>query len=228
MKWLFFVILTVFSLCCTGRMAAEVHYKPHISIGARAGMSMSEVSFSPSVRQSWSMGSCGALTFRYSEEKLFGFIAELGWTRRGWKENYEELPFSYSRSLTYLTLPVLTHIYFGGDRVLCFVNLGPSVSYLIGSSIDSNFDYHNPASVPDYPRNRRTEQLSMEIKNKFDYGISAGLGVEFRITPRNSVLLEGRFYYGLGNIYSATKSDVFSASRNMNIEVTLGYNFRLR
>ncbi len=228
MKRLIFVLLCVFSLLGINHMSAEVHYKPHISIGARAGMSMSQVSFSPSVRQSWGMGSCGALTFRYSEEKLFGFIAELGWTRRGWTENYEELPFTYSRSLTYITLPVLTHIYFGGDRLLCFVNLGPSVSYLIGSSIDSNFDYHNPGAVADYPRNRRTEQLTMEIKNKFDYGISAGLGAEFRITPRNSIVLEGRFYYGLGNIFPSSKADTFSASRNMNIEVSLGYNFRLR
>ena len=74
-------------------LRAETHYKPHVSIGARAGASLGQMSFSPSVKQLWNMGSTGAVTFRYTEEKIFGLIAELGWVQRGWKENYELYPF---------------------------------------------------------------------------------------------------------------------------------------
>ena len=95
---------------------AETHYKPRISVGGKAGVSMAMMSFSPSVKQSWNMGTAGAVTFRYTEEKLFGLVAELGWVQRGWKENFEEHPFAYSRSLTYINLPILTHIYFGSRR----------------------------------------------------------------------------------------------------------------
>ena len=35
-------------------------------------------------------------------------------------------------------------------------------------------------------------------------------------------------FIGLGNIYPAAKADTFSASRNTSIEITLGYNFRLK
>ena len=216
-------------LCGTAAMRAETHYKPHISIGARAGASLGEMSFSPSVKQLWNTGSTGAVTFRYTEEKLFGLIAELGWVQRGWKENYELLPFEYSRTLTYINLPLLTHIYFGSPRFKGFVNLGPQVSFLLGESTKANFDYNNPTTVPDYPANRRqTEQLYTPVKNKFDYGICAGAGIEFYVSRRNSLSLEGRFYYGLGNIYPSAKADTFSASRSMSIEVTLGYFFRLK
>ena len=209
-------------------LRAETHYKPHVSIGARAGASLGQMSFSPSVKQLWNMGSTGAVTFRYTEKKIFGLIAELGWVQRGWKENYELYPFEYSRTLTYINLPLLTHIYFGTPRFKGFVNLGPQVAYMIGESTSANFDYANVASVPDYPRNRRTEQLNMAIKNRFDYGICASVGCEFYVQPRHSLLVEGRFYYGLGNIFPAAKADVFGASRCMSIEVSLGYFFRLK
>lgn len=209
--------------------SAETHYKPRISFGARGGMSLGTMTFSPSVKQKWTSGSTGALTFRYTEEKLFGLVAELGWVQRGWEEDFEGAPFSYSRHLTYLQLPIMTHIYFGSHRFKCFVNLGPQICYMIGDDIKSNFDYHHPESVEGFPnRNRMTEQMWTPVKNKFDYGICGSLGGEFFVQPRHSILLEARYYFGLGNIYPATKADTFSASRAMSIEVSLGYFFRLK
>lgn len=225
MKRYLFIILMVLSVAT---VSGQTHYQPHISIGGRAGMSLGEMSFSPSVKQKWNKGTTGAVTFRYTEEKLFGLIAEIGWVQRGWAENYEELPLSYSRTLTYIDIPLLTHIYFGSKRFKAFFNLGPQVSILVGSSIDSNFDYKNPGSVSGYPKNRQTEQLWADEKNKFDYGICASVGFEFFVQPRHSVLVEGRYYYGLGNIYPAAKADTFSASRNMSIEVSLGYFFKVK
>lgn len=209
--------------------AAQTHYKPHVSIGAKAGMTLSSMAFSPSVKQSMNDGTTGAVTIRYAEEKIFGLIAEFGWSQRGWKENFEESPCSYSRSLTYLQLPLLTHIYFGAPRFKCFVNLGPEFSYLIADNISSNFDYHNPAQAEGFPTTARmTEQMSMAVSNKFDYGITGGVGFEFYISPRNSISVEGRYYFGLGNIFPSAKADTFSASRNTSIEITVGYNFRIR
>lgn len=221
------LLLCAIALCavCSN---AETHYKPHISIGARAGVSLSNVSFSPSIKQGLAMGTAGTVCFRYSEEKLFGVIAEFGWADRGWKENYELLPLEYRRRITYVTLPILTHIYFGPRRVKFFVNLGPSFSLMLGSGTTSNFNYNNISEVPDFPRNRRTEQLTAKITNSFDYGINGGLGMEVFITRGHSVLLEARYYFGLGNIFPSSKADTFSASRNNSIEVSLGYYFRLK
>lgn len=208
---------------------AQTHYKPHLSVGFKGGMTMSEMSFSPSVKQSFTDGTTGAVTFRYTEEKLFGLIAEFGWAQRGWKEKFDESPCRYSRALTYLHLPLLTHIYFGSPRFKCFFNLGPEFAFMIADKITANFDYRDPYHAEGFPtKARMTEQLAMDVKNKFDYGIVGGFGVEFYVTPRNSVTLEGRYYFGLGNIFPAAKADTFSASRNTSIEITVGYNFRLK
>lgn len=218
------IIAAMVALCA----GAETHYKPHISIGARGGATLSEVTFSPAVKELWTPGTTGALMFRYTEEKLFGFIVELGWVQRGWGEDFEGAPLNYSRRLTYLDVPFMTHIYFGSRRFKGFVNLGPEVSYLLSSSIKSNFDYTNPLSDPNFPtKNRYTDQLAMDITNRMDYGICGGIGCEFYLAPRHSVLLEGRYYFGLGNIFPSSKADVFGASRPMSIEISLGYFFLL-
>lgn len=223
------LLSVIFLFVPTGSVVAQTHYKPHVSVGVKGGMTMSEMSFSPSVKQKQTKGTAGAVTFRYAEEKLFGLIAELGWSQRGWEENFEESPCTYSRALTYLKMPLLTHIYFGSPRFKCFVNLGPEFAYMISDKIKSNFDYRNPFQAEGFPNKARmTEQMSMSVKNKFDYGITGGVGIEFYATPRNSMTLEARYYFGLGNIFPAAKADTFSASRNTSIEICLGYNFRIR
>jgi len=208
---------------------AQTHYKAHISIGAHAGATMSRLDISPSVPQSFLQGYMGAVRFRYTEEKLFGLVAELGFTQRGWKEKYEDSPLQYQRRFTYLTLPVMTQIIFGSRRVKCFVNLGPEVSYMIGESVSANYDYTRPTAAPGWPDvPRQTEQMVMPVKNKFDYGITGGIGCEFYVQPRHSLTLEVRYYFGLGNVFPASKSDTFSASRCTSIEAALGYYFRLK
>lgn len=226
---LFRVVLIALTVGLPSVVLAETHYQSHISVGVRAGADMGRVDMSPSIRQSWLWGGLGAFTFRYAEEKIFGLQAELGLTTRGWRENFEEVDMHYSRSLTYLTLPVMTHINFGGPRVRCFFNLGPEVSLMLGEKISADFDYTNLSSVSHWPeRPRQTAQLNMDIANRFDYGITAGAGGEFYITPRSSVTLEARYYFGLGNLFKASKSDHFSASRCSTIQFSIGYNFRIK
>lgn len=208
---------------------AQTHYIPHVWVGGHAGMTMSEMSFSPSVRQSMVQGMTAGLSFRYAEERHVGLIAEFNISQRGWKEDFEGAPFSYSRRLTYMEIPVLTHIFFGSPKFKGFFNLGPVVGYMIGDNIKSDFDYAHPDQVPGFPlSNRSTEQMAMEIKNKFDYGITAGAGCEFVVKRRHAFTLEARYYFGLGNIYPSSKKDTFSASRGTSIMVTLGYMFRLK
>ncbi len=216
--------VAVSALCAS----AQRHYKPHIHVGAHAGMSMSSTSFYPSVSESLLQGFQAGVSFRYAEERHVGLLAELNLTQRGWKENYDEYPFAYQRRLTYIELPVMTHIFFGSRVVKGFFNLGPQIGYMIGEKITSSFDYANAASVPGFPASHRTEQLAMKISNKFDYGITAGAGVEFTIARRNCIALEGRYYYGLGNIFPSSKKDYFSSSRGSSILVTLSYMFRIK
>ena len=224
-RHLLYIILSLISFGAF----AQRQYTPKFYIGGKAGMALSKMTFEPSVKQSMLTGYMGGLTLKYTEEKHFGLIAEILIEQRGWSENFEEHPFSYDRKLTYLQIPLLTHIYFGSDKFKGFFNLGPEVGYLISDKISANFDYNNIDNVPNFPtKNRMTEQLYTPVKNKFDYGISAGLGGEFLFKQRHAISLEARYYFGLGNIYPDSKRDTFSASRSMSIMVTLGYSFRLK
>jgi hypothetical protein len=65
----------------------------------------------------------------------------------------------------------------------------------------------------------------MAVEKKFDYGIAAGLGAEYSIPGAGHLLLEARYYYGLGNIYGDTKRDFFGSSNYGNIVVKLSYLF---
>ncbi|MCM1349013.1 MAG: PorT family protein [Firmicutes bacterium] len=226
-----FLFVILFSVLATlpPRAFAQRAYDPHFSIGGKAGVTFSNMSFAPSIEQSMLQGISVGAVARYVEEKYFGLVAELNIEQRGWKETFDETEFDYQRRLTYIQLPVMTHIYFGSDKFKGFFNLGPSVGYLISDSRSANFDYNNPAAVEGFPiANRHVNQMSMEIKNHFDYGICAGAGLELIIKRKHSFILEGRYYYGLGNIFSAKKKDEFSASRGTSIQVALGYMFHIK
>ena len=67
----------------------------------------------------------------------------------------------------------------------------------------------------------------MDVEKRFDYGIAAGVGLEYSVPRVGHFLVEGRYYYGLGNIYGDSKRDYFSKSNNTNIVVRLTYLFDL-
>ena len=212
----------------TAVAVAQRHYIPHVHVGVHGGVSMSRQSFYPSIKESMLNGINMGFSFRYAEERHVGLLAELNIEQRGWKEDFEEAPFSYQRRLTYLELPIMTHIFFGSRTVKGFINLGPELCCMIGDKITADFPYMDAPRISGFPANRRYEQMQMGISNRFDYGITAGAGIEFVIRRRHSITLEGRYYYGLGNIYPSAKKDIFSASRGSSIQVTLGYLFRLK
>lgn len=205
---------------------AQTHYSSRVYIGAHGGADFSRVVFTPGVTQSFNIGGNAGLNFRYIEEKHFGFIVEANWEQRGWKEDFEELPYKYARTVNYIHVPFLAHIYFG-NRGKFFINAGPSVSFMVGESTDANFDI-NTVKDNHLFSNRITYQYFEPVRQKVDYGISGGLGGEFSINRRNSLYLEARFYYGLGNVLKSGRTENIRGSNSMSISVALGYWFRVK
>ena len=225
MRQLTLIITAFFALLAT----AQTHYEGTIAVGGKAGASLSRVNFNPSVEQTMLPGMTAGVMFRYVEEKNFGLIAELNLTQRGWKENFEESDYRYSHRFSYLELPIMTHIFFGNQRVKGFFNLGPELNVMLGNGINSNFSYEEADGL-DYfiDDTRHIEQMTMKVNNRFDYGICGGAGMEINLNPKHSLLLEGRFYYGLTDVFPNHKTDIFSSSNSMSITVTLGYFYRLK
>ena len=106
-----------------------------------------------------------------------------------------------------------------------FVQLGPQIGIYLNESTKTNV-------VPGYgtltPRSSNVvAQDTMAVENKFDYGIAAGAGIEFSHRKLGHLMLEGRYYYGLGNIYGNSKADVFGRSNFGQIVIKATYLFDL-
>jgi hypothetical protein len=225
MRRIAFLLTALTALLAT----AQTHYEGTIAVGGKAGASFSRVNFNPTVQQVMLPGMTAGVMFRYIEEKNFGLVAELNMTQRGWKEAFEESDYSYNHRFTYLELPIMTHIFFGNQRIKGFFNLGPEINVMLGDGINSNFNYQTAGEM-DYFINgtRHVEQMNMDVNNRFDYGICAGAGMELNLNAKHSLLLEGRFYYGLTDVFPNHKTDIFSSSNSMSVTVTLGYFYRLK
>ena len=224
MRHIAFIVTALAVLSALG----QTHYEGTLSVGGKAGASFSRVGFNPTVQQTMSPGMTAGVMVRYIEENNFGLVAELNLTQRGWKEQFDDSDYSYSHRFTYLELPIMTHIFFGNKRVKGFFNLGPEINVMVGDGIQSNFAYSDAADLDYFKQDaRHTEQLTMPVKGKLDYGICGGAGMEFCLNSKQSLLLEGRFYYGLTDVFPNHKTDIFSSSNPMTATVTLGYFYRI-
>lgn len=220
------VLSALFLTCCLNCIAQDFR-AGNIYAGVKGGINMSRVFFTPNIQQSFIPGVNLGVTFRYIEESYFGLIAEVNFEQRGWKEDFDGAQFEYSRTLNYLQVPLLTHIYFGKDNRF-FLNLGPEIGVMLGESTNSNFNYKDIEAVPDFPSKLRTTyQYQLEADNRIDYGISAGLGGEISAGPKNSIYVEGRGYYGLGNVLKSGRTELFKGSNSLSLMLSVGYWFRL-
>ena len=128
---------------------------------------------------------------------------------------FEDQPeYKYSRTINYLELPILTHIYFGNKNFRFFINLGPKIGYALGEKTDENLNGASP--------NTENTQHDMAIEKKFDWGLCGGPGIEIR-TGIGSFLLEGRYYYALGDIFNSRQEDYFSKSASQVFSAKISY-----
>lgn len=222
-------VLAVLVLAASLSVRAQIgDYRNNLAVGINGGVNFSSVSFSPSIKQTNHQGIHGGVTARYICEKYFAMICgvqvELNYSQRGWKEKIEDgSGNTYQRTLNYLEIPFLAHIAFGRERgVRFFLNAGPQMNFFLSDKEEKGGGEWNPAYRP----NGVVYQYGKAVDNKFDYGITGGLGLEVR-TGIGHFLVEGRYYYGLSDIYGNSKKDDFSRSGNSTICGKITYLFDL-
>ena len=216
-------------------------HRNDLAVGVNGGYVISSVGFTPKVTQDSHTGITFGLSMRYTCEKYFSTIcsiaAEVNYARIGWKERIlttddqpvinavTGMPETYQRDLNYIQVPIFAHLAWGRERkgVQFFFKAGPQFGYLLGESTKSSFSFADRNTAD--RSNQTCAQDTMSVENKLDYGIAAGLGLEYSIPRVGHFLLEGRYYYGLGNIYGDSKRDYFSKSNHSNIVVKLTYLF---
>ncbi len=235
------LILAAAMTVAAGAAAQIGKYRNDLSIGVNGGCVLSNVGFTPKVNQAFHGGITGGLSFRYVCEKYFSTIcavqAEVNYAQIGWKENILDindapvinsvtgLPEEYSRTINYIQIPVFAHLGWGREEkgFQFFFQAGPQVGFCLSESTKTNFNVED-ANFADRV-NHTVAQDTMAVENKFDYGIAAGLGLEYSHPKVGHFQLEARYYYGLGNIYGDSKKDYFGKSNFGNIVVKLTYLF---
>ncbi|MBK5719701.1 PorT family protein [Dysgonomonas sp. Marseille-P4677] len=228
-KQIFLLLIAAF--CVTFLNAQKKKFEPEWTVGVGFGPTFSSVDFqrpvpSERLRTKSSQQYFGGISIKYISEKNLGFIAELNYSQQGWEQFFQDHPeYEHSHQLNYLELPILTHIYFG-NKVRFIINLGPKVGFLISDSEKMNNALFEHLGSGDLPANEVTHQYYRMADKKIDYGIMGGLGLEFK-TGIGSFALEGRYYFGLGDIYNNKKSDYFSRSANRVISAKLTYYVKL-
>ena len=65
----------------------------------------------------------------------------------------------------------------------------------------------------------------MSVEHRLDYGIAGGLGLELSVPKLGHFLVEGRYYYGLGDIFGNSKRDYFGRSNLSNIVIKMTWLF---
>jgi len=184
---------------------------------------------------------------------ICAIVAELNYATIGWKENildFNDQPvplhtdptqnLQFSRKINYLQIPFFARMGWGRERrgLQFFFQIGPQFGIYMNEKTETNFDVRQsdfnpgPADSPNPDYKYKTARVSdvvaqdtMNVENKFDYGIAGGIGLEFSHPHVGHFLVEGRYYYGLGNIYGSSKRDYFARSNFGNIVIKFTYLF---
>lgn len=232
-------IFTAFLFCTTSTLWAQLgETRSGIAVGLNAGIAMNKVSFDPTIKQNWHIGPSIGLTARFTSELYFKTLCslqvELNYAQLGWRENImnnagEQLPDTYSRNANYLQLPMLARLAWGNEKGLMgYFLVGPQVAFLMGEKAKQSTTWTvDAAGNPDRP-NGMYSQYGMDIEHRFEYGITGGAGLELTTKNGFHYMLEGRYTYGLSDLYGNSKKDVFSKSNNQGIVIKFTCLFDLK
>lgn len=249
MRLLFIFIVLLFA----GPVAAQVgEHRDELAVGLGGGYALSNVGFTPRVPQGLHGGMTGGLTIRYTSEKYFNsicaIVGEVNYTQAGWKESIlttDDEPVinsatgvaeAYQRTLNYIQVPVFARLGWGRERrgMQFFFQAGPQFGLYLSESDKANFDLDNPniyertsivssAYVNDDGIQVGSGMYHKPVEHKFDYGITAGIGLEYSNPSIGHFIIDGRYYYGLADIYGNSKRDFFARSNVGNIIIKLTY-----
>ncbi len=219
-------ILCIFLLSayCMTLSAQQKKFKYEYYLGARGGITSTNVRFYPNVQTEFMQGNTGGLIFRMISEPHIGIQIEFNYIEKGWKEK----PFTgelstteYHHRLNYMDLPILTHVNLGKGAMRFIFNLGPEFSYLLSDSQGFTPAAEIPSDTEGYK-----PYYFQPIDTSFDILFTGGIGLEYHLRGGSAISLEGRFFYSLPNLYDASKY-TYKASQSNGFQVNLSYLFRL-
>lgn len=221
-------LLLICTALCLSAQAQVGEMRNDFAIGFNGGYLMNRVSFDPTIRQKFKPGPTFGFTARYVCERYLGMICalqfEANYSQMGWKEVIMNSPDTYQRNINYIQVPLLAHLGFGHEvkGVKGYLVLGPQLGFYMSDNAKKNAweDEDNPKRP-----NNVVQQYSLPIQKKFEYGLTGGLGMEISGKKFGHIMIEGRYYYGLSDMFNNGKTDPFERSANGAIVAKITYLF---
>lgn len=201
-----------------------------VDIGLKGGFHVSQVLFEPGIGLNFDFlpGIETGLAVKVSANPNVALQAEVNFSQKGWTENFVRASDDFAiinleRTQTYrynyIQVPVLTHIYVGGNRIKVFLNLGPHFALLLGADSSRTADAQE-TDIASFTYDSGTSV-------NFEYGVTAGAGLNVKV-GKGIFQLEGRLTQGLNNVINRESEGAPTASLNQLAGVSLTYFFRFK
>lgn len=225
------LLSVLFLLLALAARAQVGEYRSQLSLGVNGGYVLNKVFFTPSVKQNFHGGATAGLTLRYTSERYFNVLCalqmEVNYAQMGWKELIETSADTYSRMMHYVQVPLLARLSYGKEErgVMGYLVLGPQLGFFLSDKEKKGGEW-SEESLGKRP-NYVVGQYGMAVDKKFEYGLTGGLGIEIN-TKVGHFMLEGRYYYALGDMFSNGKADYFARSANGTIIAKASYLFDVK
>ncbi|MBR1682185.1 MAG: PorT family protein [Bacteroidaceae bacterium] len=224
-----FCLLTLALLIRNAHVRAQVgEHRNDLTVGVTGGYLLNRTSFNPTIKKVYKGGETFGVTVRYTCEKYFSAIcaiqAEVNYANMGWKEDIdpEYSTDTYYRDMRYIQVPIFARLSWGRERkgFLFGFMIGPQLGYCFSETEH----YSDPWAGKPRPNNV-TAQYGKAVERRFEYGLTGGLSFEIGTRHAGRFLLEGRYFYGLSDIFNNSKKDPFGRSANGAIIIKAGYLF---
>lgn len=203
MKKLFLGLIINSVICIT------VNAQSKFSLGPTAGVGASWLK-NPS-KSDGKLAANAGLSLVYSATPHFGIGLDAKYSFEGEKTSLGTI--KQTIDLNYLRLPLKAIYFFNdyGDRLRPKVFVGPSFGFLAGGKTKTDFG----SSVSEVP--------SKNLYNTFDFGVTAGAGLNYRLVKNTWFNLDANYNHGITDIDKIANSK----SRNRNVMLNVGVNFGL-
>lgn len=134
---------------------------------------------------------------QYDFLSWLGVRADIAFVQKNHKESRKLVTMDYDVNNSYLLLPVMASFSFGGGKLRGFMNLGVYGGYWLNSRMKGSY-CNLQTSLPydvdeDIPFSDTRDQ-------RWDGGLVAGAGMEYRFATHWAAQMEVRHYYSLTSI----------------------------
>ena len=197
----------ILKLCLSGFfLMSGVVASAQWSMGVQAGYTHSYLDISSGYMYDYKYKPLGGFTVgvpvRYSFFDWLDVQADVSYVQK----NYKKQRSSFNGLLStdthnhYLQLPLFARFSFGGYKVRGFLSAGGYMGYWLSSRVSG---IHALSGV--FPESKDNDiyyfdekmPFNSERDNRFEAGLTGGVGEQYQATPKIQFFVEGRYYHGL-------------------------------